>query len=170
MKFTRSVMLTFKALVLAGVVLFISIYTVAAQEITPEHNKAAKAAMVATGATSRLDGILPEIASFTKAGLIANRPDIEAEISNIVDETAISLAARRGALEEEVAAIYTQMFTQAELESIATFFTSEAGIKFLNLTPNLFRQVDEVSKVWRTGITRDMSRTVQEKMKEQGLQ
>lgn len=170
MKFTNAILLAVKSTILAWFVVFGAMQMATAQEITAGHIKAAKEAMVATGATSRLDGILPEIASFTKAGLIANRPDIEAEISNIVNETAISLAARRGALEEEVAAIYTQMFTQPELESIATFFTSEAGIKFLNLTPSLFRQVDEVSKVWRTGITRDMSKTVQEKMSEQGLQ
>lgn len=141
-----------------------------AQDATPEHIDAAKKAMVATGATSRLDGILPEIASFTKAGLIANRPDIESEISLIVDETAISLAARRGVLEEEVATIYTKLFTIEELKDIQTFFTSGAGTKFLALTPRLFKQIDEVSKVWRTGITRDMATQVQEKLKEQGLQ
>jgi len=141
-----------------------------AQEVTAEHTKAAKQAMVATGATSRLDGILPEIASFTKAGLIANRPDIDAEISTIVDETAISLAARRGVLEEEVAAIYAKLFTREELEVISDFFLSDAGQKFLKVTPDLFRQVDEVSKVWRAGITRDMGRLVQEKLSEQGLQ
>ncbi|MDJ0614844.1 MAG: DUF2059 domain-containing protein [Rhizobiaceae bacterium] len=170
MKFTNAVLFAVRYATIVAVTLLGTVYNASAQEITPEHTQAAKAAMIATGATSRLDGILPEIASFTKAGLIANRPDIEAEISSIVDETAISLAARRGVLEDEVAAIYTQIFTQAELESISGFFKSEAGIKFLNLTPSVFRQVDEVSKVWRTGITRDMARTVNEKMKEQGLQ
>lgn len=146
------------------------VFAVQAQEISPEHTAAAKAAMIATGSTSRLDGILPEVASFTKAGLIANRPDIENEISLIVDEVAISLAARRGPLEDEVAAIYTKMFTQEELVSIEAFFTSEAGTKFLRLTPSLFQQVDAAAKVWRTGITRDMSQQVQEKLSEQGLQ
>jgi hypothetical protein len=151
-------------------VAFMSIVPAQAQDVTPEHVKAAKSAMIATGATSRLDGILPEIASFTKAGLIANRPDIEAEISNIVDETAISLAARRGALENEVAAIYTKLFTMEELNQIETFFSSEAGIKFLGLTPRIFKRIDNVSKVWRTGITRDMNEMVNAKLKEQGLQ
>jgi len=170
MKSTNAILVAVKSAFMACIVILGAMQMATAQEVSPEHIQAAKKAMVATGATSRLDGILPEVASFTKAGLIANRPDIEAEISNIVDETAISLAARRGVLEEEVAAIYTQMFTLPELESVATFFTSEAGTKFLSLTPNLFRQVDEVSKVWRTGISRDMSKAVQEKMSEQGLQ
>ena len=139
-------------------------------EVTPEHTAAARAAMVATGATARLDKILPELAEFTKAGLIANRPDIEAEISTIVDEVAISLAPRRGPLESEVAAIYTKLFTQEELEEIGAFFSSEAGEKFLRLTPGLFREIDEASKVWRSGLTRDMAQQVQEKLKEAGLQ
>lgn len=141
-----------------------------AQEATESHLTAAKQAMQATGATSRLDGILLEVASFTKAGLIATRPDIEAQITQLVDEAAISLAPRRGPLENEVAEIYAKIFTEQELNTIAEFFGSEAGKKFLSETPFLFRQVDEASKVWRTGITRDLSRLVQEKLREEGLQ
>ena len=141
-----------------------------AQELTPEHVKAARATMQATGATDRLDGILSEVANFIKAGLIANRPDIESEISDIVNKVAISLAPRRGPLEAEVAAIYGKKFSQEELETIHTFFASEVGIKFLTQTPFLFREVDEVSKVWREGIARDMGKAVQEKLKEAGYQ
>lgn len=141
-----------------------------AQEISADHIKAARAAMSATGATDRLDGILPEVATFVKAGLIANRPDIEAEINDIVNKVAISLAPRRGPLENEVATIYGKRFTQEELEAIQTFFSSETGIKFLTQTPTLFREVDEVSRVWREGIVRDMGLQVQEKLKEAGLQ
>ncbi len=155
---------------LAVVAIFIIPTQSLAQELTKEHIKAARATMVATGATDRLDGILPEVATFIKAGLIANRPDIEAEINEIVNKVAISLAPRRGPLETEVASIYGNKFTQEELETIQVFFSSETGIKFLTQTPNLFREVDQVSKVWREGIARDMSQTVQEKMKEAGLQ
>ena len=93
-----------------------------AQQISDEHLQAAKSAMQATGATERLDGILPEVAAFTKTGLIANRPDIEAEISQIVDEVAISIAPRRGPLEDEVALIYANLFSAEELTQIESFF------------------------------------------------
>ena len=141
-----------------------------AQEISADHIKSARAAMAATGATDRLDGILPEVATFVKAGLIANRPDIESEINDIVNQVAISLAPRRGPLENEVATIYGNRFTKEELDSIQAFFSSETGIKFLTQTPTLFREVDEVSRVWREGIVRDMGAQVQEKLKEAGLQ
>lgn len=143
---------------------------VQAQELSPEHIKAARKTMEATGATDRLDSLLPEVVNFVKAGLIANRPDIEAEINRIVNETAISLAPRRGPLENEVATIYGDKFTLEELETIQTFFSSKVGIKFLTQTPTLFREVDQVSKVWREGIARDMGKQVQDKLKAAGLQ
>jgi len=143
--------------------------SVHAQEVTAEHRNAAIAAMEATGATDRLDKILPELAEFTKAGLIANRPDIETEISSIVDDVAIELAARRGPLETEVAALYTAKFSQEELELVAEFFKSEIGRKFLLATPGIFREVDSASRVWRDGVLRDMNKNVVEKLKEAGL-
>jgi len=172
MKLASCTISMLRALLIAFGLLVAATTTPFAQDgdATPEHISAAKAAMKATGATSRLNKILPEVSAFTKTGLIANRPDIEAEISIIVDEAAIELAARRGALEEEVAAIYTTLFTLEELTSIEAFFSSEAGEKFLLSTPNLFTQIDKASQVWRGGITRDLGRMVQEKMNEQGLQ
>ena len=159
-----------KKIVLVSFVITTFVVPSFAQEISDEHIGVAKSAMVATGATAQLDRILPEGAAFTKTGLIANRPDIEAEITQIVNEVAISLAARRGPLEDEVALIYAKEFSSEELKQIETFFGSEAGKKFLTRTPVLFRQVDEVSRVWRTGITRDMGQIVGQKLQEQGLQ
>ncbi len=170
MKTGKRIVTACRALILIAFASVMSVSASQAQYITPEHTAAAKAAMVATGASSRLDKILPELAAFIKAGLITNRPDIETEISEIVDETAISLAPRRGPLEDEVAAIYVKLFTEEELRTIETFFTSEAGLKFLNITPTLFQEVDRIAKVWRNGVTRDMQEQVQQKLKEAGLQ
>lgn len=155
---------------LAGLVLSVLSMSPAHAQDGATHNKAAQDAMEATGATARLDQILPQLAAFAKAGLIANRPDIEAEISAVVDEVAISLAPRRGALEQEIIGVYTQNFTQEELEQIAGFFNSEAGQKFLGQTPLIFKEIDEISSVWRNGVNRDLNNQVAEKLKEKGLQ
>ncbi len=144
--------------------------TLLAQDVSEAHTEAARKAMVATGATERLDNILPGVAARVKTTLIQNRPDIEAEISATVDEVAITLAGRRGSLEEEVAKIYTQMFSEEELETITVFFSSETGNKFLSQTPFLFRSIDQASAVWSRGIARDLTKEVGDKMREKGLQ
>lgn len=167
---SRPIKMICKLTVLATFALsFTGIVHAQEQKVTKEHRQAAIAAMEATGATERLDGILPELAEFTKAGLIANRPDIEAEISDIVDNVAIDLATRRGPLETETAAIYTAKFTQQELQTVADFFSSDVGKKFLLETPAVLREVDSASRVWRDGVLRDMNNNVVEKLKEEGL-
>jgi len=170
MNIGKQVKSAMRAFVLVGFAGFAAVSGLHAQEVTPEHTAAAKAAMKATGASSRLDKILPELAELIKNGLITNRPDMESEISTIVNEVAISLAPRRGPLEDEVAAIYAKAFTMEELQTISTFFSSDAGNKFVKLTPLLFGEVDQSAKVWRNGITRDMRAEVHKKLKEADLQ
>ena len=170
MKMLNQFSMAMRYLALVVLILSSGMISTNAQEVTPEHLQAARKAMAATGATDRLNKLLPELASFTKTSLIANRPDIESEISTIVDEVAISLAPRRGPLETEVAGIYTAKFTQQELEVIAEFFSSEAGNKFLTQTPLIFREIDQIAAVWRQGVARDLGEQVREKLTAAGLQ
>ena len=141
-----------------------------AQEISQEHIKAAKAAMNATGATTRRDSILPAEANVAKSTLIERQPNSQEEISTIVDEVAIGLAPRRGDLESEIALLYANTFTQEELTAIADFFNGEIGTKLLRQTPILLKKVDEAAGLWRVGLRRDMVEQVREKMIEAGLQ
>ena len=69
-----------------------------AQEATPEHLKAARAAITAIGATNQFDGILPQAADALKIELIQKDPNLEDIITSTVDQEALALAARRGDL------------------------------------------------------------------------
>lgn len=141
-----------------------------AQEISDAHLSVAKKAIITTNATSKLNDILPTAAARLTSQLIGNRPDLETEITIIVNETAIELAPRRGDLEEEVAKIYARIFSEDELSTIDSFFSTKAGRKFLNELPLAIREIDKASRVWATGINRDLSQKVLEKMTAQGLQ
>lgn len=140
-----------------------------AQEISASHLQAARKAITASKSTDRLDAILPRMAEQAKAELIQNRPDQELQITTIVDEAAISLAGRRGDLETEVANVFARVFSEEELNAIADFFSSPAGVKFLSESPIVVREVQNASKVWTNGIRRDLGQAVQKKMQEAGL-
>jgi len=141
-----------------------------AQEISDEHVKIAKQAMRAIGSTSSLDNILPGIAGATKTNLIQNRPDLQAEITEIVDNTAIELAPRRGDLEKEIARVYARSFSIEELKQIAEFYNGDTGKKLLSQTPIVFRSIENAAKVWRVGLGRDFNEKVAEKIKKAGLE
>ncbi|TFF19972.1 DUF2059 domain-containing protein [Jiella endophytica] len=128
----------------------------AAEEISDSHLAAARAAIAAIHATDQFDEILPNAATQIKSELIANRPDMDSKISDMVDDAAIELAPRRAALETEVARIYARLFTEDELKSISAFYTSGAGEKLLAQGPTATRDMVRAADVWSKGIIRDL--------------
>ena len=126
--------------------------------------------MAASKTTVALDNILPGMAETVKKQLIANRPDEADHISEVVDDVAISLAHRRGDLEDEVARAFARIFTIDELTAIKTFYDSDAGKKLIAETPVVNRSIDQAARVWTNGIQRDMQQQVRDKLNEQAQQ
>ena len=137
-----------------------------AQDISQEHLDAAKAMLKAGGSTVTLDNILPNLASRMKSQLILSQPNLEAEISRVVDEAAIAIAPRRGDLENEVARLYANVFSQEELEEINAFYNTEAGKKLLKESPVLIREIAKASRTWTAGVDRDMRQDIAKRMQE----
>jgi len=161
----------FAALFVAIIMAFGTLASIShAQEFSASHIAAAKKAMTASRSTTRLDAILPQMAEQAKNELIRNRPDKELEITTIVDTSAIEFAGRRGDLENEVAQIFARVFTEDELNQIATFYESPAGQKFLADSPLVVREITNASRVWSGGLRRDLNEAIVEKLKAAGLQ
>ncbi len=133
-----------------------------AQDISEAHIKAARSAMAAVKATEQYDILLPAAAQMLKTELIQQNPDLTDVISSTVDEKALALAARRADLEKEVALIYARAFSEAELNTIATFYNSEAGKKLLTQGPLINRDMTRAADIWQRGIQRDLATGVGE--------
>lgn len=140
-----------------------------AQEISAELLAAAREAVAASQSTASLDVILPNLGEQVKGQLISNRPDAADKINTLVDEVTISLAARRGSLEDEVARIYARIFTLEELKQVTSFYKTDAGAKLIRETPVIARSIEEAARVWSAGIQRDLQQEVQKKITEGAL-
>ena len=136
-----------------------------AQDATPEHLAAARAAISAIGATDQFDAILPQAAASLKRELIQKDPNLEAIISATVDEQVLALAARRADLEKEAANVYAKVFSEAELKNIADFYTTDTGKKLIKEGPIATRGLVSAANIWQGGIARDLAVNVGEKMK-----
>jgi uncharacterized protein len=128
-----------------------------AQEIPEAHLTAARNAITALNVTDRFDNILPTLAERLKAQFIQSSPNFQDQISTIVDEEALILAPRRADLEREAATIYARSFSEEELNTISTFFNTEAGKKLLTSTPLVSRELGRAAEIWSNGISRDLS-------------
>ena len=130
----------------------------AADEVSPEQIKAARAAINAVGATTKFDVILPTIAEQLKQQLIQATPNFAPVINDIVDSKAIEFAKRRTDLENEAAKVYATSFTLDELNAITAFYTSPAGKKLMANGPIALRELNKAADIWATGVSRDLTK------------
>lgn len=131
-----------------------------AQEISESHLKAARAAVDAINATDFYDVILPNAAAALKRELIQKNPDLTADITAIVDAKALELAGRRTDLERESALAYARVLSEEDLNAIAVFYTSPAGLNLLKDGPIVTREVAKAAEIWQNGIARDLAEQV----------
>lgn len=128
-----------------------------AQEVSEAQLAAAREAIASLNVTDRYDNILPNLAERLKAQFIQASPNFQEQISNVVDEQALALAARRADLEKEAATIYAKSFSTDELKAISTFFNTDTGKKLLNTQPLVTRELVKAAEIWANGISRDLT-------------
>jgi len=155
-----------RGLLLMAAVLPLSAAPALAQEISPSHLTAAREAVDSLDATEQFDQILLNSATQIKAELIVNNPDLQTQISEMVDEQALALAPRRNDLENEIARIYARLFTEQELREVSQFYTSEAGRKLIRQGPVATRDTLAAVDVWSNGIVRDLRNSAQTQMQQ----
>ena len=129
---------------------------VLAQDASASHLAAARDAIGAIDATQQFDQVLLNAATQIKAELIVNNPNLQTEISDMVDDSAIALAPRRADLENEIARVYSRLFTEQELREIAQFYGSPAGQKLITQGPGATREMMAAAEIWANGIVRDL--------------
>ena len=132
----------------------------AAQDIAESHLSAARSALQALKATEEFDVILPSAAQALKSELIQKNPDLSDEVTAIVDGEALKLASRRTDLEKEAALAYARAMSEADLNAIAQFYTSPAGLNLLKNGPIVTREVAKAAEIWQNGIARDLAEQV----------
>lgn len=139
-----------------------------AQDISDSHMKAARAAVAAINATSEFDAILPAAARALKDQLTQQSPDLFEVIDQTVNEKAMALTARYGDLEKEAATAYAKVFSEADLNAIATFYSSDAGKKLLSDGPIVTRELLQAADIWQRGVARDLAVQVAEVLATKG--
>lgn len=152
--------------VILGAVMLSALASAQAQDISDSHLAAARSAISAIEATDRYDDILPNIALGIKQQLIANNPDLEAEINDVVDGETIALVSRRGDLENEAASAYAKALSEEHLTAISEFYNSEPGKALLANGAIISREVQQAAGIWQRGVERDLLENVNAKLRE----
>lgn len=134
----------------------------------PEHLEKAAEMMRLTNASAGYDDILPIVMQQTITLFTRSNPGIATTIDEVTTGVAVEMAKRRPELSRTLEKVWARRFTEAELDELIAFFSSEIGSKFVEITPVITALSVGASKQWSDEVSQAMVAQVRAAMKERG--
>jgi hypothetical protein len=141
-----------------------------ADDVTPSHLAAALEAVHSAKASKGFDNFLPLLSEKVQDQIIRVRPDLYKQITDVVQQQALKLVARRADLDTDVARIWANAFSEEELKSITAFYKSPAGLKYSDLGPQVFSSQLQAVKAWSDRLGQELLDKSRAELKKQGVE
>ncbi len=91
---------------------------------------------------------LPMLAGTVRSVIVKANPETETDIDEAIAHLHGRMSARVDELVDDIAPIYAQGFSLAELESLTAFYRSPAGAKLAALQPQMVQMTVAVGQRW----------------------
>jgi hypothetical protein len=144
--------------------------TARADDITPSHMAAALDAVRSAKASKDYDNVLPLLSERVQDEIIRRRPDLYKQISDVVRQEALKLVGRRADLDDDIARVWANSFTEDELKAITAFYKSPAGLKLANVGPQVVANSLQAVKGWSDKVNRELLDNSRQELKKQGIE
>jgi hypothetical protein len=141
-----------------------------ADDVTPSHLAAALEAVHSAKASKGFDNVLPLLSEKVQDEIIRLRPDLYKQIADVVQQQALKLVARRADLDTDVARIWANAFSEEELKSITAFYKSSAGLKFVDIGPQVVGASLQAVKTWSDRVGQELLDKSRAELKKQGVE
>lgn len=112
-------------------------------------------------------------AAFAQMGgmLSQQHPEMPQEAMAIVqEEVRASLREAMPALLDQMAVVYGEVFTEAELDGMLTFYTSPIGRSLLAKTPEVTARSMQFSQTWAIGLFQDLPQRIERRLRAEGYE
>jgi hypothetical protein len=149
---------------------FFSCMAPAAAQHQPSPNAIAmaKELMAAKGATAMFDPLVPGIVESTKNALVPANPSLFKDLNEVAAKLRTELASRRDEIVDEIARLYAQRFTEAEIKDVLAFYKSAVGKKFAAEEPAVIDQGLARAEAWSKKINDEVTTRFRVEMKKKG--
>ncbi len=141
----------------------------ATDQITPGQLAAALDVIRVAKISQGFDDVLPRVAAHVEDSLIRARPDLHTQITQTVEATALKLADRRGDLDNDIARLWAKLYTEDELKTIATFYKTTAGQKYLTQGSGVAKDTLTAAAQWGQRVQSELLDKSREALKAQGI-
>lgn len=139
-----------------------------AAEPDAERLAAARDMIAATDGAKQFDRIIPLIANTMRDAMIRTNPKLEKPLTEVFDAMLAGFADRKDAMISEIAETYARLFTVSELKTIADFYRSDVGRKFVSNLPKLTSEGVRIGRKWGEIIAGELRAKVRTEMRRRG--
>jgi len=119
-----------------------------AQQPTPAALALAKELVVLKGGAAMFDPLIPGVIQRVKQTFVPTNPQLMVPLNQVADQLNKEYGAKRADVLNEVAKIYAEHFTEAELKEILAFYKSPAGRKMIAEEPKAVDQSLKAAQDW----------------------
>jgi len=140
----------------------------AQQQPTPGAIATAKELLQTKGATNMFDPLIPGVIESAKNAFLPTNPGLFKELNEVAALLRTQFAARRNEIIDEIARLYAQRFTEAEMKEVIAFYKSPVGKKFVLDEPAVIDQGLARTQAWTNKLSDDVLNRFRAEMKKKG--
>ncbi len=137
--------------------------------VAPEKMEAARDLLEATRADAQFAAIIPLLFRQMRQGIPSPGPNHLEEVNKVFAEIEKQFLARRKEVIDQIAVLYARKFTAEEMSTLANFYRTPIGQKFIDATPELATEAMRIGHDWGQDIARDAEQTIRNEFKRRGL-
>ncbi len=135
-----------KCVTIIGVLLLFSISVAPAQTPSPDAMSAARKLVDTLKLSDQFKAQLPVILLNIKPVVVQGRPEIERDYDMMTPTIADAYTPYFNAMVDAAATVYANNFTADELREIEALYRRPAGQKFLQKSPAITRQIEQIGQ------------------------
>jgi hypothetical protein len=140
-----------------------------AAQVEPDRLAAARDLLLATNTDAQFAAVIPMMFGQLKQSMPTSNPTMQQELDQVFDEVQRQFIERRNEVLDQIAILYAQRFSADEMRSLADFYRSPIGQKFIVAVPELTAEAMKMGSVWSRRIAMDAERKVRDEMKKRGF-
>jgi len=140
----------------------------AAQQPTPSAIVTAKELLIVKGATGMFDAVIPGMVESTKNTFLPTNPGLYKEINQAAAKVQTEFASRRTEVIDEIARLYAQHFTEAEMKEVIAFYKTPTGRKLVADEPAIIQQGLARADAWSKKMADEVMSRFRAEMKKMG--
>jgi hypothetical protein len=119
-----------------------------AQQPTPSTIAAARDMLAAKGGMAFFDSVIPGVVESIKNSFIPTNPQLSGELNEVSAMLRKEYDAKRSEMQNEIAKVFAEHFTEKELKELTAFYKTPLGQKLVKEEPVAVQESVQNAKAW----------------------